>query len=170
MRCAMLNVKVKHFGDIDEVAREIIVQAYGEFTDKVYTLRNRYVESKIMENEDFGYYKVVIESPERDEKGTVILKKGKPKPDTSLRDTEDIQLVEDVIEYFEREIKPFNPDSWIDNKKTKIGFDIPFTHLFYKYEQPEQTEVIAKRISEIEARIVKGFEALSGEEVAMNDE
>lgn len=151
--------------DITEECREVIVQAYGEFLNKEYTLDDRRVESKIMNNEDFGFYKVTVESPERDEEGNIILKKGKPKADAALRDSEDIPLTEDIDTYFESEIKPFNPDSWIDKKKTKVGYEIPFTRLFYKYEAPEKTEDIAKRISEIEARIVKSFEALSGEEV-----
>lgn len=156
--------------DITEECREVIVQAYGEFMNKEYTLDNRRVESKIMNNEDFGFYKVTVESPERDEEGNIILKKGKPKADTTLRDTEDIPLTKDVDAYFEREIKPFNPDAWIDKKKTKVGYEIPFTRLFYKYEAPEKSEDIAKRISEIEARIVKSFEALSGEEVDVDGE
>ncbi|MGH2016561.1 type I restriction-modification system subunit M [Aerococcus urinaeequi] len=156
--------------DITEECREAIVQAYGEFMNKEYILDNQRVESKIMNNEDFGFYKVTVESPERDEEGNTILKKGKPKVDTTLRDTEDIPLTEDVDGYFEREIKPFNPDAWIDKKKTKVGYEIPFTRLFYKYEAPEKSEDIAKRISEIEARIVKSFEALSGEEVDVDGE
>lgn len=155
--------------DITEECRELIVQAYGEFMNKEYTLDDRRVESKILNNEDFGFHKVTVESPERDEEGNIVLKKGKPKADAALRDTEDIPLTEDIDEYFEREIKPFNPEAWIDKKKTKIGYEIPFTRLFYKYESPEKSEEIAKRISEIEARIVKSFEALSGEEVNVND-
>lgn len=156
--------------DITEECREAIVQAYGEFMNKEYILDNQRVESKIMNNEDFGFHKVTVESPERDEEGNILLKKGKPKADTTLRDTEDIPLTEDVDAYFEREIKPFNPDAWIDKKKTKVGYEIPFTRLFYKYEAPEKSEDIAKRISEIEARIVKSFEALSGEEVDVDGE
>ncbi len=156
--------------DITEECREAIVQAYGEFINKEYTLDDRRVESKIMNNEDFGFYKVTVESPERDEEGNIILKKGKQKADTALRDTEDVPLTEDIEVYFEREIKPFNPEAWIDKKKTKVGYEIPFTRLFYKYKEPEKSEDIAKRISEIEARIVKSFEALSGEEVDVDGE
>ncbi|HIW31605.1 MAG TPA: type I restriction-modification system subunit M [Candidatus Paenibacillus intestinavium] len=156
--------------DITEECREVIVQAYGEFLNKDYTLDDRRVESKIMNNEDFGFHKVTVESPERDEEGNIILKKGKPKADAALRDSEDVPLTEDIDAYFEREIKPFNPDAWIDKKKTKVGYEVPFARLFYKYEAPEKTEDIAKRISEIEARIVKSFESLSGEEVVVDDE
>ncbi|MFW3506035.1 type I restriction-modification system subunit M [Aerococcus viridans] len=156
--------------DITEECRELIVQAYGEFMNKEYTLDDRRVESKILNNEDFGFHKVTVESPEKDEEGNIVLKKGKPKADTNLRDTEDIPLTEDIDEYFEREIKPFNSEAWIDKKKTKVGYEIPITRLFYKYEAPEKSEDIAKRISEIEARIVKSFEALSGEEVDVDGE
>ena len=156
--------------DITEECREVIVQAYGEFINKEYTLDDRRVESKIMNNEDFGFYRVTVESPERDEEGNIILKKGKPKADAALRDTEDVPLSEDIDAYFKREIKSFNQDAWIDKKKTKVGYEIPFTRLFYKYEAPEKSEDIAKRISEIEARIVKSFEALSGEEVDVDGE
>lgn len=155
--------------DITEDSRGIIVQAYGEFLDKEYILNDRRVESKIMNNEDFGFYKVTVESPERDEEGNIVSKNGKHKADSNLRDTEDIPLAEDFNKYFDREIKPFNPDAWIDKKKTKIGYEIPFTRLFYKYEEPIKSEDIARRISEIESRIVKSFEALSGQEVEVDD-
>lgn len=156
--------------DISEACREVIVEAYGDFANKEYHLGEKTVESKVFDNEEFGFYKVTVESPQKDEKGNVILKKGKPVADTSLRDTEDIPLTEEIEEYFNREVKPFNPEAWIDKKKTKVGYEIPFTRLFYKYEAPEKTEDIAKRISEIEARIVKSFEALSGEEVDIDGE
>lgn len=156
--------------DITEECREAIVQAYGEFMNKEYTFDDQRMESKIMNNEDFGFQKVTVESPERDKDGNIILKKGKPVADASLRDTEDVPLTENIDAYFEKEIKPFNPEAWIDKKKTKVGYEIPFTRLFYKYEAPEKSEDIAKRISKIEARIVKSFEALSGEEVDVDDE
>ncbi|WP_461199076.1 type I restriction-modification system subunit M [Enterococcus sp. N249-2] len=156
--------------DLTEECREVIVQAYGEFMNKEYILDDRRVESQVMNNEDFGFHKVTVESPEQDEEGNIVLKKGKPKADIALRDTEDIPLTEDIDAYFERKIKPFNPNAWIDKKKTKIGYEVPFTRLFYKYKAPEKSEDIAKRISEIEARIVKSFEALSGEEVDVDDE
>jgi type I restriction enzyme M protein len=151
--------------DISEECRKIIVKAYGEFQNKEYILDERTVESKVFDNQDFGYYKVTVETPQYDENGNIILKKGKPVPNTDKRDTEDIPLKEDINEYFEREIKPFNPDAWIDVKKTKVGYEIPFTRLFYKFEQPEKFEDIAVRIRKLEEEIVKSFEALSGEEV-----
>lgn len=148
--------------DIKKAQRELIVQAYGEFANKVYTEDDSIVESKIFDNDFFGYQKVVVETPLYDESGNIIRKKnGKPEPDTSKRDTEDIPLIEDIDSYIKREVLPFNPDAWVDKKKTKIGYEIPFTRLFYKYQAPESSEAIAKRIKALEEKIVKNFEALS---------
>ena len=147
--------------DIDKKRRELIVEAYGEFANKIYTEKDSVVESKVFNNDFFGYQKVVVETPLYDENGNVIRKKnGKPEPDTSKRDTEDIPLTEDIDTYINREVLPFNPDAWVDKSKTKIGFEIPFTRLFYKYESPESSKDIAQRIKTLEERIVKNFKFL----------
>ncbi|QRN91304.1 SAM-dependent DNA methyltransferase [Mammaliicoccus sciuri] len=152
--------------DISEACREIIVQAYGEFDNKEYCLEDRTVESKIFENESFGFTRITIEQPQRDENGDIVYKKnGSKNVDTNLRDTEDIPLTEDINEYFEREILPFSQDAWMDRKKDKIGYEIPFTRLFYKYTLPEPSEVTAERIKRLEESIVKNFQILSGKEV-----
>ena len=147
--------------DIDKKRRELIVEAYGEFANKIYTEEDSVVESKVFNNDFFGYQKVVVETPLYDENGNVIRKKnGKPEPDTSKRDTEDIPLTEDIDTYINREVLPFNPDAWVDKSKTKIGFEIPFTRLFYKYESPESSKDIAQRIQTLEERIIKNFKSL----------
>ena len=147
--------------DIDKKRRELIVEAYGEFANKIYTEEDSVVESKVFNNDFFGYQKVVVETPLYDESGNVIRKKnGKQEPDTSKRDTEDIPLTEDIDTYINREVLPFNPDVWVDKSKTKIGFEIPFTRLFYKYQAPESSKDIAQRIQTLEERIIKNFEAL----------
>lgn len=147
--------------DIDKKCRELIVEAYGEFSNKVYTEDDSIVESKIFNNDFFGYQKVVVETPLYDESGNIIRKKnGKPEPDTSKRDTEDIPLTEDIDTYINREVLPFNPDVWVDKSKTKIGFEIPFTRLFYKYQAPESSKDISQRIKTLEERIIKNFETL----------
>lgn len=151
--------------DIDKAQRELIVQAYGEFLNKEYTEDSNIVESKVFDNEFFGFRKVTVESPLKDENGELILKKGKVQANPSLRDTEDIPLTEDIDTYIKREVLPFNPEAWVDSKKTKVGYEIPFTRLFYKYQAPEKSEVIAERIKAIEERIIKNFEALSGKDV-----
>lgn len=154
--------------DISEECRELIVKAYSDFENAEYTLDDRTLSSKVFENASFGFTKVTVESPLKDEEGNVVLKKGVPAPDTSLRDTEDIPLTQDVEEYFKREILPFNTEAWLDRSKDKVGFEIPFTRLFYKYETPEKSEDIAERIKNLEAEIVRSFEDLTGKEVVLN--
>lgn len=152
--------------DIEKAQRELIVQSYGEFDNKLYTDGEVSVESKVFDNEFFGYNKVTVESPQKDENGELILnKKGQKQADAELKDTEDIPLTEDIDEYFACEVLPFNPDAWIDKKKTKVGFEIPFTRLFYKYQALEKSDDISTQIKEIEERIIKNFEALSGQDV-----
>ena len=152
--------------DIDKAQRELIIHAYGDFANKSYNDGEVSVESKVFDNEFFGYNKVVVESPQKDENGEFILnKKGQKQADTALRDTEDIPLTENIDAYIQREVLPFNPDAWVDKKKTKVGFEIPFTRLFYKYQAPESSDIIASRIKEIEERIIKNFEVLSGQDV-----
>ena len=152
--------------DIDKEQRELIVQAYGEFANKTYIEGDTVVESKIFNNNFFGYQRVVVETPLYDDEGNIIRKKnGKIEPDASKRDTEDIPLTEDIESYIVREVLPFNPDAWVDKSKTKIGFEIPFTRLFYKYKAPESSDVIAQRIKNLEERIVKNFEILSNQGV-----
>ena len=118
--------------DITDACRELIVTAYGEFANgKVYGDKNGiYCESKVFESVEFGYNKIVVERPQRDEAGNIILKRGKPVPDTSLRDTENVPLVQDIDAYFAREVLPYAPDAWIDHSKTKVGYEIPWKGFF----------------------------------------
>ena len=125
----------KHY--IDE-----ITQIYADFTENEV--------SKIFDNEDFGYSKIVVERPEKDENGNPVLKGGKPVPNTNLRDTENVPLKEDIGEYFKREVLPYAPDAWIEEKKTKVGYEIPFTRYFYKYVPPKPSEDIMNEIKELE--------------------
>ena len=148
--------------DITDACRELIVTAYGEFANgKVYGDKNGiYCESKVFESVEFGYNKIVVERPQRDEAGNVILKRGKPVPDTSLRDTENVPLVQDIDAYFAREVLPYAPDAWIDRSKTKVGYEIPMTRYFYEYQAPEAVEDIVARITALEQDISAGLAAL----------
>lgn len=147
--------------DITERCRELIVQAYGEYANAVYGDKaGVYCESKIFDSVEFGYNKIVVERPQRDENGEVVLKKGKPVPDSALRDTENVPLVQDIDGYFAREVLPYAPDAWIDRKKTKVGYEIPMTRYFYEYQPPEPVEEIAERIKALEADIAAGLEML----------
>ncbi|MDB1955458.1 class I SAM-dependent DNA methyltransferase [Clostridium tertium] len=136
--------------EITEECRDVIVQAYGDFLNKEYTLGDKIVESKIFENVDFGYNKIVIESPTLDEEGNIVYKNKKKIADTSKRDSENVPLEEDIDSYFKREVLPYNENAWIDKKKTKVGYEIPFTRYFYKYIAPEKADNIKEEILAIE--------------------
>ena len=129
----------------------LIMKAYNAFADGVYKddANNLTVEVKIKDNEDFKYSKVVVERPLTDESGAPILKKGKPQPDASKRDTESIPWKEDIDGYMQQNVYPFAPDAWIDEKKTKVGYEIPFTREFYKYVEPRKSEEIYAQLKEL---------------------
>lgn len=138
--------------DITDKCRNIIVTAFGEFkNDEIYGDENGiYCESKIFGNFDFGYQKIVVEQPQKDENGKIVLKKGRPVSDASLRDTENVPLNEDINDYFEREVRPYAPEAWVDANKTKIGYEIPFTRYFYKYTPPRPATELLSEIKTIE--------------------
>ena len=147
--------------DITDQCRELIVKAYGSFSNGVFGDKaGIYCESKIFNTEEFGYSKIVVERPQKDEAGNIVKKKGKPVADANLRDTENVPLTEDIDEYFKREVLPYIPDAWIDKTKTKIGYEIPMTRYFYEYQAPEPVEDIVNRIYNLEADINKSLEAI----------
>ena len=148
--------------DITDACRELIIQAYGEFKNNaIYGDKSGvYCESKIFDTAKFGYNKIVVERPLRDENGEIVKKAGKPVADTSLRDTENVPLDEDIDRYFKREILPYAMDAWIDKKKTKVGYEIPMTRYFYEYKAPEPAGDIVKRINKLEADIATSLKAL----------
>lgn len=152
--------------DITDQCRELIVKAYGSFENcAVYGDKSGiYCESKIFETVEFGYNKIVVERPLRDENGEIVLKKGKAVADVSLRDTENVPLVQDIDRYFEREVLSYAEDAWIDKKKTKVGYEIPMTRYFYEYQAPEKVEDIVARIHVLEADISASLEKLFTEE------
>ena len=90
---------------------------------------------------------------EEDNTSEIVLKRGKPVPSSAKRDTENVPLKEDIQTYFEREVLPFAPDAWIDEKKSKVGYEIPFTRYFYKYEAPKPSAEIMQEILTIEAEL-----------------
>ena len=151
--------------DITEACRELIVKAYGEYTDKTYeqeleTGGHIVCKSKVLDSVSLGYYKITVESPMIDAEGNKVLKKGKPVADPSKRDTENVPLDEDIDAYFAREVLPYNPDAWIDKSKTKVGYEIPFTRTFYEYKEIEPADQIAKRIEEHEHALMQKLHEL----------
>lgn len=147
--------------DISEECKNLILRAYDDFQNKEYTENGKSVESKIFKNTDFGFYRITIETPEFDENQKIIKdKKGNIKADSNKRDFENVPLEEDIDEYFEREVLPYNKNAWIDKKKTQIGYEIPFTRYFYKYIPLEDSNIIETRIKKNEEDIINSLEKL----------
>ncbi len=122
--------------------------------------------SRIFRNEEFGYRTITVERPLRDDAGKPILGekgklKGKPQPDSSLRDTENVPLSEDVESYFKREVLPHAPDAWIEHEKTKVGYEIPFNRHFYVFEPPRELAEIDIDLKKVTDRIKAMIEGLS---------
>ena len=122
--------------------------------------------SRIHRNEEFGYNTITVERPLRNENGNVMLgvkgkQKGKPQPDSALRDTENVPLTEDIQAYFEREVLPHAPDAWIDEEKSKVGYEIPFNRHFYVFEPPRSLQAIDEELKAVSANIMKMLEELA---------
>lgn len=157
------NIGNKRY-DLTPEVRDIITKIYGDFRDAEYDQDGLHCESKIFDNNYFGYTRITVESPLKDENGNIITdRKGSPKADSKKRDYENVPLNEDIHEYFDREVKPYNPDAWIDEKKSVVGYEIPFTRVFYKFVEPEKTEDIEKEIKAAEKGIMESLNKLFGE-------
>lgn len=128
--------------EITDFGRQNILKLYEDFSESEI--------SKIYPNEFFGYKKLIIEQPLEKDGKVVLDKKGLPKPDSSLRDSERIPLDENIEEYFEREVKPHLPNSWVDNEKTQIGYEINFTKYFYKYTPLRSVKDVLKDLLDLE--------------------
>lgn len=155
--------------DITKACRDLIVRAYAEYRDGSWEAvgangQKVRVETRLMETIEFGFNRVTVESPVVDEHGEPILNtRGKMQADKAKTDTEDIPLNQDIDAYIEREVRPYNKRVWVDKKKTKVGYTIPFTRVFYKYAELEPADEIAKRILEHEKTLEKSLEVLFGE-------
>ena len=127
---------------------------------ELYTNFKETEHSKIYPNDFFGYTKVTVERPliERqevfgEEKEFVVRdKKGNPKPDTKRRDHERVPLTEDIEDYYQREVKPHVPDSWIDRQKDKVGYEINFNRYFYQYTPLRSLKEITDELLALERK------------------
>ena len=122
--------------------------------------------SRIFKNEDFGYHTITVERPKYDEAGEIVLgvkgkAKNKPVADSSLRDTENIPLGEDIESYFNREVLPHAADAWIDEDKTKVGYEIPFNRHFYVFTPPRPLDEIDAELKGVTDRILEMIGGLS---------
>jgi type I restriction enzyme M protein len=141
-----------------------ITRLFGNFEEAEH---NGKPISRIFRTDDFGYRTITVERPLRDEAGNVLLgqrgkAKGQPQADSSLRDTENVPLSEDVQTYFEREVLPHVSDAWIDHEKTKVGYEIPFNRHFYVFTPPRPLEVIDAELKQVTDRILEMIGGLSG--------
>lgn len=116
--------------------------------------------SRIFKNQDFGYTTITVERPLKDEAGNPMLGskgklKGKPQPDSALRDTENVPLNDNIQAYFKREVLPHAPDAWIDEEKSKVGYEIPFNRHFYVFEPPRSLHEIDEELKAVSANIMR---------------
>lgn len=142
---------------------EDITCLFGQFEE---VTRDGVPISRIFKNTDFGYSTITVERPERDANGKVILGtkgkgKGKPQSDSSLRDTENAPLSDDIEAYFKREVLPYAADAWIDHEKTKVGYEIPFNRHFYVFQPPRALEEIDTELKGVTDRILTMIAGLS---------
>jgi len=150
--------------DLDDNSINLIAKSYLEFKDAKYEENDLVVESKIFDNNFFGYTKVTVESPITDENDKPILKKGKLQADSKKRDTEIIPLKDDIDQFFIENVSPYNKDAWMDRKKDKVGYEIPFTRLFYKFVPPKASSDIFKEIKQLEEEEAVLMKELFGDE------
>ena len=140
-----------------------ITQLYGNFEDlPAGQAGNEFC--KILPNEFFGYWRISVEQPLKDKKGRIVMAKGKPKADTSLRDYENIPFLkrdpsgnlvpQTIEEYFEAEVKPHLPEAWIDHSKTKVGYEINFTKYFYEFKPLRPLAEIRADILALEEKVL----------------
>lgn len=144
--------------DLDDNCISLIMKAYTEFGNKEYVKDALVVESKCFDNDFFGYTKVTVETAQADEEGKPILKKGKLQATKGKTDTEIIPLQDNIDEYFAKNVLPYNPLAFMDRSKDKIGYEIPFTRLFYKFVAPRSSDEIFaefKALSEEESALMK---------------
>lgn len=144
-----LGAKGREIGAED---REHILKLYDAFEENEY--------SKIFDTDSFGYWTITVERPLIDQNGSVHTdSKGRPKPDPKLRDTENVPFSYEggVSTYFESEVRPHVPDAWVDDKKTKVGYEVPFARSFYKYVPPRP---LADIDADLEAQVAKILDLL----------
>ncbi len=141
--------------DLDDNCISLILKAYEAFTDAAYEENGLSIETKVLDNEFFGYTKVTVETALCDDNGKPILKKGKLQAVKGASDNELIPLSDDIEAYFEKNVLPYNPAAFLDRSKEKIGYEIPFTRLFYKFVPPVPSGEILAEIMKLEEEETK---------------
>ncbi len=148
--------------ELDADCVRLALTAYEANRDGIWEQNGRVVESKVFPNEAFKYSKLTVERPLKGEDGQPVLKRGRPQPDPELRDTETVPWGVDQGEYMAQNVLPYAPDAWVDEAKTRIAYEIPFTRYFYKYVPPRPSADILARLKELqaeEAELLRGWDA-----------
>lgn len=142
-----------------------------EKQERIISVLNQHISDKVWKNRDeFSKYissilpelqekkcktllkGIVLSLSEHDDSADIYVdKKGRVEADIDLKDTELIPYKEDIHEYFDREVKPFLPNAWMDENpdNIKIGCEINFNKYFYKYEEPESSDTILERLRKL---------------------
>jgi type I restriction enzyme M protein len=174
MAQAHIDTLTRLFGDFAEAELVSVIDAAGKALGEPQLVTHtqtvpqapdggrlkRVPIARIFKNQDFGYTTITDERPLKDEAGNVMLglkgkQKGKPQPDSALRDTENVPLDQDIDEYFKREVLPHVPDAWIDEDKSKVGYEIPFNRHFYLFEPPRSLHAIDEELKAVTASIMQ---------------
>jgi type I restriction enzyme M protein len=155
--------------ELDAEARDHILRLYDAFDEADP------VHSKVLTANDFAYWTITIERPLLDEGGKPVTdRSGTPKPDAKKRDTENVPVTyagntegdarraETIKAYFENEVRPHVPDAWVDAKKTKVGYEIPFTRQFYRYVPPRPLSEIDADLEKQVAKIMDLLQVVEG--------
>ncbi|HEV2623021.1 MAG TPA: class I SAM-dependent DNA methyltransferase [Frateuria sp.] len=179
MSDAHIDAVTKLFGEFQEAELATVFDADGKEVERTVIVAAEFAPepppggkvkvaplARIFRNEEFGYTTITVERPLRDEQGKVVLgqkgkQKGQPQPDSSLRDTENVPLGEDIQTSFEREVLPHAPDAWIDEAKSKVGYEIPFNRHFYVFEPPRPLHDIDEELKAVSTRIMAMLGALA---------
>lgn len=146
--------------ELSAANRAVVVELYDAHAESEH--------SKIFRNDAFGYWTITVERPLLDDAGEIQRdRSGNPKPNAKLRDTENVPFTwggnetgadaraEVVAAYFEAEVAPHVPDAWVDTKKTKVGYEIPFTRQFYVYKPPRPLEEIDADLNKLVGEIME---------------
>lgn len=154
--------KIDKYEEGKKLQEKIMEILKANISDALYKNREEFIKTlkplfnEVEEVKGSLFKAIYMGLSERDETADVCLdNKGNIEPDPTLRDTENVPLKEDIYEYFKREVKPHVADAWIDESKTKVGYEIPFTRYFYKYTPLRSSEDIMKEIRELEQSIME---------------
>jgi len=149
--------------------QETILETLTKLPDQIYKNRDEFLkilDAAIKQNDlklTASLKKAVLNAlSEQDDTADICIdSKGNPESDASLRDTENVPLDRGISDYFNKEVKPYVADAWIDeskkdhkdNKVGKVGYEIPVTRFFYKYEKPRSLEEIQNDIEQVESEL-----------------